>query len=167
MMSHRDPSHRRSTFHLPTSPGVTSSQTRRRLEALSYQQASRQHAFMSARERTPLSNAMDDMGDLSLHGSSSAEESDGEEQFADAGGESAAVNGKGAKAGKKKAKKYRPWAKNLLMYAETLDLALGLPEKLESEWMGAVVPKGKRCLCSSGFSAGTWSAALFLRHRLV
>ena len=127
-MAHRDPSHRALAFHQPQAP---TPQARRRSAALSAQAASRQHAFMAA--RSGATDPTDAMGDLALS-------SDDDEQFADADR-------------KKKGKRmYRPWAKNLLMYAETLDLALGLPERLEDEWMGSVVPRGKRCLASSTFS---------------
>lgn len=45
--------------------------------------------------------------------------------------------------------KFKSWAKNLLSYAETLDLRYSLPAGLENEWRAVVVPKGKRCLCAT------------------
>lgn len=49
--------------------------------------------------------------------------------------------------------KFFPWAKDLLMYAETLDLESGLlPPKLEIDWSVVIAPKGKRVVVVSGFT---------------
>lgn len=59
--------------------------------------------------------------------------------------------------------KFFPWAKDLLMYAESLDLELGLlPPKLESDWSVVVAPKGKRVVVVSGFTCKSSLAPHFL-----
>jgi hypothetical protein len=56
---------------------------------------------------------------------------------------------------KKKAEKvYKPWARNLLQHAETLDLRSGLPEGWEADWSTVATPKGKRCLVATVYSPG-------------
>ena len=152
--SHRDPKHRRASWLSPTLPATLSaSQDRRRQSALEAQKEvrsrspqsisltaskRRQHAFEAARSAPDL----DPMEDLSL--SSDSEGS----AFADAAEETAPV------ISKTKRKAYKPkhkaWARNLLQYAETLDLSRSLPKGLEKEWAAMVVPRGKRCLCASG-----------------
>ena len=56
---------------------------------------------------------------------------------------------------KRKKSVYRPWAKNLLMLAESLDLENGLPHDLDSAWVAVIPPRGKRVLCVSGVGGGT------------
>lgn len=79
-----------------------------------------------------------------------------------------------AKVSKTKRKAYKPkfksWAKNLLSYAETLDLRYSLPAGLENDWRAVVVPKGKRCLCATASDQGAssppdlWQFAAFSKQ---
>lgn len=56
---------------------------------------------------------------------------------------------------KRKKTPYRPWAKNLLMLAESLNSQDGLPHDLDSAWVAVVPPRGKRVLCVSGAAGDT------------
>ncbi|KAM0749589.1 hypothetical protein T439DRAFT_381895 [Meredithblackwellia eburnea MCA 4105] len=161
---------RRSTFHLPPLTAQLSQAKRREL-ALDAQRQRRNHAFMAA--RTGLGDDMDDnMGELALE-SSDDEELGGIEQELSSSKADAhegvrmedAQRGAKAEMRKKEARKpYKKWAKNLLMHGETLDLSLGLPFGLETEWSCVAVPEGKRTLaCSSGFASDGPNTTLFSR----
>ncbi|BGP34925.1 hypothetical protein JCM10296v2_006749 [Rhodotorula toruloides] len=158
-----DPSHRRASY-LAAPLTAHSSQEKRRQLALEAQKQRRTHAIEAARASF---RELDPMEDLSLDASSASEE-----EYAPAPatthspppptGEAIA-----AKVSKTKRKAYKPkfksWAKNLLSYAETLDLRYSLPAGLENEWRAVVVPKGKRCLCATASDQAGNNTILYSR----
>lgn len=56
---------------------------------------------------------------------------------------------------KRKQPSYKPWAKNLLMLAESMTLENGLPLDLETAWCAVIPARGKRVLCVSGGGGDT------------
>ncbi|GAA5978081.1 hypothetical protein JCM21900_006623 [Sporobolomyces salmonicolor] len=157
-----DPNHRRETYHSPPIAALNS-QERRRQVALEAQKQRRIHAIEAARSAS--SRDLVDMEDLSLAGSS---DSDSESPPADT---SIAHTVDGAEAPpvlsrtKRKAFKprYKAWAKNLLSFAETLDLRHSLPDELERDWRAVIVPRGKRCLCATTTDAAGKNTILYSR----
>lgn len=166
MSMQADPFGRRRSFHAAP-PSAHSTQAVRRQQALEQQRSRRTSAIEAARTAF---RDLDDLEDLSLAGSST-DEADSPPppphlpdhpppQRADAA-ENAAAGSLPAplpvisKTKRKAFKpKYKAWAKNLLSYAETLDLRYGLPEGIDSDWRALVVPKGKRCLCTTASEQG-------------
>ncbi|GAA6046664.1 hypothetical protein JCM3770_003104 [Rhodotorula araucariae] len=156
-----DPFHRRDGFLSPP-PASRDSHSKRRLRALDAQKQRRVHAIEAARSTF---RELDFMEDLSLAGSSDSDND------TERGEPSPSANAGSADPvpviGKKKRQAFKPkfkaWAKNLLSYAETLDLRHSLPEGLESEWRAVVVPKGKRCLCATSSSQDGVNTILYSR----
>ncbi|TNY22624.1 hypothetical protein DMC30DRAFT_391644 [Rhodotorula diobovata] len=152
-----DLARRRRDDFLSPPPASRDSQHKRRQRALDAQKQRRVHAIEAARSSF---RELDCMEDLSLAGSSDSSDTEHGEALplppsstADGLASPLPVIGETKRRAFKP--KFKAWAKNLLSYAETLDLRHGLPEGLESEWRTVVVPKGKRCLCAtSGSQAG-------------
>lgn len=100
---------------------------------------------ISAFEAARSPNGLDAMDDLSLPSSSSSDESLPTSN-------PTVVRKHRVK--KKAEKVYKPWARNLLQHAETLDLRHGLPESWDESWSAVATPRGKRCLVSTVYSPG-------------
>lgn len=158
MSNHADPFGRRKSFHAAP-PSAHSTQALRRHQALDAQRQRRTTAIEAARTAF---RDLDDLGDLSLAGSS-ADEADSppppplgtaQSESTDRHPEEAAAPVISKTKRKAFKPKYKAWAKNLLSYAETLDLRYGLPEGIQSDWRALVVPKGKRCLCATASEQG-------------
>ncbi|TKA50716.1 hypothetical protein B0A53_05994 [Rhodotorula sp. CCFEE 5036] len=171
MSKQSDPFGRRKSFHAAP-PSAHSTQALRRLQALDAQRQRRTTAIEAARTAF---RDLDDLEDLSLAGSSADEadsppppplaaSSSSEQQQrsqTDSHPEAAPVISKTKRKAFKP--KYKAWAKNLLSYAETLDLRYGLPEGIDSDWRAVVVPKGKRCLCATASEQGGNNTILYSR----
>ncbi|GAA6010550.1 hypothetical protein JCM10207_001360 [Rhodosporidiobolus poonsookiae] len=168
-MAHLDPNHRRQAYHASPHTAL-SAQAKRRQTALDAQKQRRVHAVEAARD--PSFRSLDLMDGLSLDGAS-ASDSDADSDAVPASlppTAPPAVDEAGAPApviAKTKRKafkpKYKPWARNLLSYAETLDLRHSLPEGLESDWRAVVVPKGKRALCATTTDTVNGNTILYSR----
>ncbi|GAA5865154.1 hypothetical protein JCM3774_002152 [Rhodotorula dairenensis] len=178
MSNQADPFGRRRSFHAAP-PSAHSTQALRRQLALEQQRQRRTSAIEAARTAF---RDLDYLEDLSLAGSSADEADSPPPQPRDLpphpDGNLAEPDLALAAAGqappppppvisktKRKAfkPKYKAWAKNLLSYAETLDLRYGLPEGIDSEWRAIVVPKGKRCLCATASEQGGNNTILYSR----
>ncbi|BGP27220.1 snurportin-1 [Rhodotorula toruloides] len=158
-----DPAHRRASY-LAAPLTAHSSQEKRRQLALEAQKQRRTHAIQAARASF---RELDPMEDLSLDASSASEE-----EYAPApptAHSTPSPRGQAivAKISKTKRKAYKPkfksWAKNLLTYAETLDLRYSLPAGLENEWRAVVAPRGKRCLCATASDQAGNNTILYSR----
>ncbi|GAA5984643.1 hypothetical protein JCM10908_003437 [Rhodotorula pacifica] len=177
MSRQSDPFGRRKSFHAAP-PSAHSTQALRRRQALDAQRQRRTSAIEAARTAF---RDLDDLEDLSLAGSS-ADEADSppptSPPLSDARSNSdrapfspalsdSSTQPPAPVISKTKRKafkpKYKAWAKNLLSYAETLDLRYGLPEGIESDWRAVVVPKGKRCLCATANEQGGNNTILYSR----
>ncbi|GAA6026670.1 hypothetical protein JCM8202_005053, partial [Rhodotorula sphaerocarpa] len=159
-----DPFDRRKSFH--AAPRPISTQAARRAQALDAQKQRRTTAIEAARTAF---RDLDDLEDLSLAGSSEDDQDsppppDTATQTHSASAPDHGV-GAGAKQRRRKGPKprFKAWAKNLLSYAETLDLRHGLPDGIETDWRAVVVPKGKRCLCASAADQGANNTILYSR----
>ncbi|BGP42959.1 hypothetical protein JCM10449v2_006974 [Rhodotorula kratochvilovae] len=161
--AHVDPFHRRDGFLSPP-PASRDSQNKRRLRALDAQKQRRVHAIEAARSTF---RELDFMEDLSLAGSSDSDNDTEHGEPSPPADPAAAAAEPAPVISKKKRQAFKPkfkaWAKNLLSYAETLDLRHGLPEGLETDWRAVVVPKGKRCLCATSSSQDGVNTILYSR----
>lgn len=166
MSKQSDPFGRRKSFHAAP-PSAHSTQALRRHQALEAQRQRRTTAIEAARTAF---RDLDNLEDLSLAGSSADEadsppppplaaSSSSEQQRESVATDSQPTTEATPVISKTKRKafktKYKAWAKNLLSYAETLDLRYGLPEGIDSDWRAVVVPKGKRCLCATASEQGS------------
>ncbi|GAA5939094.1 uncharacterized protein JCM15063_004422 [Sporobolomyces koalae] len=156
----QDPFDRRHAFHQNAISGTTAQERRRRL-ALDAQKLRRTHAIEAARN-----TSRDLMGleDLSF---GSASESEPEPESTPVpptrAPSSTRKNPNKRTAGPHKPT-FKSWAKNLLSYAETLDLTEGtLPADLDSAWRMSVVPVGKRCLAATTTDTNGKNTILYSR----
>ncbi|SCV69576.1 BQ2448_2596 [Microbotryum intermedium] len=177
-------------FHARPSGVLTPSthHERRRKEALELQKQRRMHAFEQARQshfcKDPLD--LDSVEQLSL-GARTREgrDEDASEDEVDEEGDiyivtdgpggmetteskspSSALKPKLQKTRRHRSTKpiYKPWARNLLTHAETLDLGHALPEAFwTGEWSLKLCPDGKRCLCVTGHTANGSNTILYSR----
>lgn len=174
MSKQSDPFGRRKSFHAAP-PSAHSTQALRRHQALDAQRQRRTTAIEAARTAF---RDLDNLEDLSLAGSSADEadsppppplaaSSSSEQQRESVATDSQPTTEATPVISKTKRKafkpKYKAWAKNLLSYAETLDLRYGLPEGIDSDWRAVVVPKGKRCLCATASEQGGNNTILYSR----
>jgi hypothetical protein len=96
------------------------------------------------------------LDDLALSPSSSSDEADEPMELA-----IQSEHHPAKKVAKKKA--HKRWSKNLLSFAEHLDVSRSLPKGLETDWNAVVTPKGKRCLAVvSSTASGTFLSPLDL-----